>query len=48
MTWSYAKDVGMVKVEVRMQLESEPPVTISTMELVSFTPATTTTTTSPG
>ena len=37
--WSYAKHVGMVKVEVRMQLEKQAPVLITTMELTSFTAA---------
>jgi len=35
-TWTYARGVGLVKVEQRMVLGGEPPVTGVTMELLSF------------
>ena len=44
MSWTYAKGVGLVRVEQRVQLDKNPPVTAVTMELVSFTPGTAPTT----
>lgn len=35
-TWTYARGTGLVKIEQRMVLGSEPPVTGVTMELLSF------------
>lgn len=38
-SWTYAKNVGLVQVIQRTQLDGEAPVTVAKMELLSFTPA---------
>jgi len=38
-SWTYAKNVGLIQVVQRTQLDGEAPVTVAKMELLSFTPA---------